>query len=352
MKRGALIGYGFIGEQGHARGYTQSKDLGIDAVVDTHPIRREKAAQALPGAAIFDSAESFFESELSKRLAFVDICTPPSTHAPLARAALERGLHVLCEKPITTRAADADELVALARKSGRVFYPSHNYTHAPVLKRVQGLLDEGALGDIHMATLSTFRSTHARGVPEWRPDWRREPEISGGGILMDHGSHTFYVAFAWMGAYPTKVSARMLRSAHAPGGSATDDDVACELTFPSGIVRCHLTWRAGNRKVIYTIHGSGGGLRVEDDKLELSLRFGTPGSYRWESKEESVASHWMSASHEAWFTSVFGDFARAMRERDLVPETARDAIACMRVIEACYRSASEEGRAIAVDCSA
>ena len=57
-------------------------------------------------------------------------------------------------------------------------------------------------------TLQTFRNTHAKGVSEWRPNWRRERKYSGGGIAMDHGSHTFYLAFEWLKSYPTSISAR------------------------------------------------------------------------------------------------------------------------------------------------
>ena len=55
----------------------------------------------------------------------------------------------------------------------RVFFPSHNYKHAPVIKAIRGVLESGELGPIHLVTLDTFRTTHAKGVAEWQPDWRR-----------------------------------------------------------------------------------------------------------------------------------------------------------------------------------
>ena len=93
-----------------------------------------------------------------------------------------------------------------AAEAERVLYPCHNYKHAPVIKAVRGVLEAGRIGKVHLVTLQTFRNTHAKGVTGWRPDWRRERSYSGGGIAMDHGSHTFYLAFEWLGGYPTAIT--------------------------------------------------------------------------------------------------------------------------------------------------
>jgi predicted dehydrogenase len=346
LRRGALFGYGFIAEKGHVPAYqTGGAPFEVGAVVDICEARRQRVREALPGVPVFESAEAFFASDISRSLDFVDISTPPATHAAIAREALSRGLHVLCEKPVTTNAREATELLGLATRVGRVFYPSHNYSHAPVVKAVRGLLTEGAIGKVHLATLETFRSTHARGVDEWRPDWRREKQHAGGGIAMDHGSHTFYLAFEWMGGYPTHLSA----SSHVPDDHDTEDDITFSLRFrDGGLVRSHLTWRAGSRKVIYTIHGDRGAIRVEDDRLELARRHGTAGKFTWETTERSIVSNWMDASHVTWFGSLFHDFSRAMNEGVFVPKTARDAHACVSLIETAYQSADHGSRELPI----
>ena len=135
--------------------------------------------------------------------------TPPCDHARVARDALSQGLHVLCAKPLATSGPDARSMAMQAREMRRVIYPCHNYKHAPVIKAVRKILDAGLIGPVRLVTLQTFRNTHARGVDEWRRDWRRENRFSGGGIAMDHGSHTFYLAFDWLGAFPTSISAKM-----------------------------------------------------------------------------------------------------------------------------------------------
>src|SRR6516165_5230223 len=102
--RGALIGYGFIMEKGHAAGYRQraaggASDVEIVAISDISADRRAHAQAAWPEARIYSDYRSLLDAEKG-RLDFVDIATPPSDHAVIALEALQRGLHVLCEKPL------------------------------------------------------------------------------------------------------------------------------------------------------------------------------------------------------------------------------------------------------------
>ena len=184
--KGAMVGFGFIGARGHLPAYALHGDIEIAAVADVCPARREAAARALPNARIFSSYQELLAAN-DTSLDFVDICTPPYAHAEIALAALGQGLHVLCEKPLATNVTDARAMLSKATEARRVIYPAHNYRHAPVIKAVRSILDEGTIGPIHLATLDTFRTTHARGTPEWSEHWRRDIRYSGGGIGMDHG---------------------------------------------------------------------------------------------------------------------------------------------------------------------
>src|SRR5262249_33880686 len=156
-----------------------------------------------------------------------------------------RRLHVLCEKPIAATARDARALLDHARAVGRVFYPSHNYKHAPVVQAIRRVIDSGELGRVRLITLDTFRTTHARGVGEWQPDWRRARATSCGGIAMDHGSHTFYLAIDWFGAQPTAIAATMA----SVEPYDTEDNMTCTVTFPDGLAIARLSWTSGFRKV-------------------------------------------------------------------------------------------------------
>src|ERR1019366_2125642 len=300
--RGAIVGFGFISERGHLPAYALPGPTKFDivAVADTCEARREKARQAIPGVRASATHEALLDAERG-RIDFVDVTTPPCDHGRIARDALSRGLHVLCEKPLSTSGSEARAMATHAREVRRVLFPCHNYKHAPVIKAVRQVLDSGRIGSVRLVTLDTFRNTHAKGVDEWRRDWRRENRFSGGGIAMDHGSHTFYLAFDWFGEYPTAISAKMSSQSKVGGTFDTADNFSCALTFPSGTATAHLSWTAGVRKVIYTIHGDRGAIRVEDDDVEVAaMSGGATGPASWEIRKHKIASEWMDARHGGW----------------------------------------------------
>jgi predicted dehydrogenase len=346
--RGAIVGYGFIMERGHAAGYQQrgagGGDVEIVAVADVSEARRELARKQLPGVRVYSDHEALLAAEQTsgaERLDFIDVATPPADHAAVAHAALDHGLHVLCEKPLATSIDEARGMLRHARQAERVLYPCHNYKHAPVIKTVRGVLDAGRVGRVHLVTLQTFRNTHAKGVDEWRTDWRRERRYSGGGIAMDHGSHTFYLAFEWLRAYPTAITAR----ATTLGAYDTEDDFTCSLKFPTGVASAHLSWNAGVRKVMYTIHGDRGAVRVEDDNIEVATQIVAPdGGVSWSFEREAVSSDWMDSSHVGWFNSLFDDFKGAIERGQYVGKETEEAFLCVQLIGTAYASAREGSR--------
>jgi predicted dehydrogenase len=346
-RRGAIVGFGFIAEKGHVPAYATSEDLEIVAVVDICAGRREAAAKALPGARIYESYASFLTSE-ARDLDFVDITTPPYAHASIARAALESGLHVMCEKPLAITVEEVGLTMKQAERNERVLFPVENYKHAPVVVAVRQILEAGLIGTVHDVTMSTFRNTHARGVKEWNESWRREKRYAGGGITMDHGSHSFYLAFEWLRSYPTSISAKMRTSAPFD----TEDTLVSSVTFPTGLATVHLTWTAGVRKVIYTIHGDRGAIRVEDDDIEVAVMGepqpaapgAIPKSTAWDLKTKKVASEWMDAGHAGWFRTMFPEFVTAMDRREIIGKPAQNALRCLEVITTAYESANDESR--------
>ena len=339
--QGALIGFGFIAEKGHVPAYLSAPDqFRIVAVADVCAARREKARQVLPHARIYADTKTLLSAE-ARQLDFVDIATPPCDHAAIAHAAFEHGLHVFCEKPIATSAADARSMLDHATAAKRVFFPSHNYKHAPVIKAIRRVLESGDIGPIHLVTLDTFRTTHAKGVAEWHPDWRRIRKTSGGGIAMDHGSHTFYLAFDWLASQPTAITAKMSNLSTFD----TEDNFSCTVTFPTGIAVAQLTWNSGFRKVIYTIHGASGAIKVEDDDVEIHRR---RAGGQIDVERLSAASHWMHAGHAEWFKPLQGQFAEAIRTGQWVSQEARDAAMCVQLIETAYASARADGKQLAI----
>src|SRR5258708_2039903 len=141
--RGGLIGYGFIMERGHAAGYRARafgpNDVDIVAIADVSEERRALARRDFPQARIYADHEALFAGEKGT-LDFCDIAVPPRDHAVVTHAALDAGLHVLCEKPLATSVDEARAMLSHAEGARRVLYPGHNYKHAPVVKSVRATL--------------------------------------------------------------------------------------------------------------------------------------------------------------------------------------------------------------------
>ena len=348
--RGAVIGYGFISAKGHTPAYLKrSQDLGdveIVAAADISQVRRNLAQEALPEARIYCDYRALLDAEASN-LDFVDICTPPRDHAPIAHAALAGGFHVLCEKPLACATEEARSLLDHAKLVERVLFPCHNYMHAPMLKAIREIIQSGRIGKVCSVTLNTYRDTHAKGVTEWNSDWRRESRYSGGGIAMDHGSHSFYLIFDWLGSYPTSVTAKM--SNLKPGKYDTEDDFTAVLTFPTGLAHVHLTWTAGVRKVVYTVQGEKGAITMDDDDLRIETTNGSHGHDLAQEavshiERKSISSHWSDASHASWFNALFDEFREAIECGDFAGKEAKEALLCVQLINTAYRSAREGSR--------
>jgi predicted dehydrogenase len=351
--RGAVIGYGFIASKGHIPAYLNRQqkqgDVEIVAIADISPLRRASAAVALPTAHIYSDYLELLEKE-SSDLDFIDIAVPPRDHFKMASEALTRGLHVLCEKPLTTSIQEAKLILETAKNARRVIFPCHNYRHAPVIKAIDKIIESGRLGKIKSVSLITFRNTHAKGVHEWEKDWRRHTKWSGGGIAMDHGSHSFYLAFNWLKSYPTSITAKI--SNLQPEKYDTEDNLNCVLSFPTGVANIQLSWTAGVRKVIYALQGELGGITVDDDDMEISIIKPTSGAdvaqgaVTWHNETLKISSDWMDASHLNWFDSLFEEFKTAIENDQFAGKQALDAQACVETINAAYLSASDKSREI------
>ena len=153
--------------------------------------------------------------------------TPPATHYPLAKAALEAGLDVVVDKPFAVSSAEGEELIELAARLGRVLTVFQNRRWDGDYLTVQGLLDSGALG-----TVTRFESRFERWSPDVAKAWKAAATADdGGGVLFDLGTHLLDQAVQLFG--PATVTHAEL-AARRPGGKA-DDDVFLALRHDSGV---------------------------------------------------------------------------------------------------------------------
>lgn len=336
MRRGAVLGVGHVAVGGHLPGWRARGDVEIVAAADARPERRVLLQETFPEARWYGSASELLEAE---DLDFVDICTPPSSHAELVRMALERSVHVLCEKPLVLSPEELRGLPALAASRDRTVCTVHNWLHAPALSRITGLLRDGAIGQARRARWETLRDRPAVAVGD-RDNWRVDPALSGGGILVDHGWHAIYALSAWMGGAPRQVAARLETRKHSQW--AIEDTATAFLTYPSASAEIFLTWASDVRANRVEIEGTGGMLRLDGGRL--TLESATAGPREWELPSLTEGSH-----HPDWFGGVIEEFfgeigAAASRGRNLA-----QAAQCVQVLALARESSRRSGAPISLE---
>lgn len=219
MLNGAIIGLGNVAVNGHLPGWEGCERARIIAAVDAAESRLAQERSRLPWARLYTDVSAMLAAEA---IDFVDICTPPGTHASLIRLALSRGLHVLCEKPLVLT-PDELRLVSDARaESGRVLHTVHNWRYAPIIMQATALIRQGQIGTVQYISWHVHRrepSIAVRSVSSSvdsavRDNWRLDPAIAGGGILLDHGYHALYIVLDWLGEEPQTITATLEKRRH------------------------------------------------------------------------------------------------------------------------------------------
>ena len=128
----------------------------------------------------------------------VAIVTPNHMHAPVAMQFLKRGIHVICDKPLTATLPEAKKLAKAAEASGVIFVLTHNYTGYPMVRQAKSMVDAGSLGDIRLVQVEYAQDWLAEPLEnsgQKQADWRTDPAKSGaGGSTGDIGTHAFNLA--------------------------------------------------------------------------------------------------------------------------------------------------------------
>lgn len=166
----------------------------------------------------------------------VAVVTPNASHFEIARAVLEAGFHLLCEKPLTTRLDQARELVALARDKGRVGAVMHGYSGYPLVRQMRAMVAAGELGRIRVVQAEFAHGGHAGPVERDVPAlaWRYDPAIAGpSSALADAGSHALHMASFVTGQEVTAVAAMLARHG---AGRRLEDDAHLHLRFDGGAI--------------------------------------------------------------------------------------------------------------------
>jgi len=336
--KGAVLGAGNVAVHGHLPAWRERGDVEIVAVADAREDRRAAAAEEAPGARLYDSAEELLEKET---LDFVDICTPPATHARLVRAALERALHVLCEKPLVVAPDELRGLPSLAADRERTLFTVHNWKHAPVLVRVAELLRSGTIGELRHCRWETLRDRPAAAA-NGGVNWRVAPAAEGGGILVDHGWHALYVLQAWMPTTPRTVAARLSTRKHHE--HPVEDTVDMMLFHPSASAEIFLTWAADERANRVELSGTRGKLALDGGRLALKDEDGVRTLEEWNYPSLTDGSH-----HPDWFGGVIGEFLGEIESPRSRGHNLAEAALCANVLSLAQESNRRGGEPMSAE---
>ena len=246
----------------------------VAGVFSSDPDKSRAHAATLGVERAYGSFEEMAEAEAQREdgIDVVSIVTPNWLHFPAAMAFIERGIHVVCDKPMTTTLEDAEALVRAVHAHGVTFALTHNYTGYPMVKQARAMVEAGDLGDVRKVVAEYSQGWLATPVEREgskQAAWRTDPKKAGAGALGDIGSHAENLAAYVTGLHLDRMCADVRTFVE---GRAVDDDANILVRYDGG---------AGG-----IVHCSQIAAGREND---LSLRVsGTKGSLTWNQEEPSA----------------------------------------------------------------
>jgi predicted dehydrogenase len=254
--RVGLVGLGNIGLGYHVPALLGMPDLvRVVAVADPSAERRQQASDAI-GLDASDIHASPDDLLARGDLDVVDLATPPHVRPALALRAISAGRAVLCEKPIATIPREAAAIAEASASSGVPVGVVHNYLALPEIVVARSAIDGGAIGDPEVAILNYLGVEDRPGSTGWRPDWRHDPTVAGGGVLMDM-LHVVYVAEALIGQTFRRVSAQILaRTDDAP----VEDIACCRFEADRALALVNVGWGVGPGGIV--VSGRAGRIEI------------------------------------------------------------------------------------------
>ncbi|MCX5787633.1 MAG: Gfo/Idh/MocA family oxidoreductase [Elusimicrobia bacterium] len=335
----ALVGFGQVAEKAHAPPLSRSKDFSVVAVADEDPERLALAAAAFPSAHTYGSLESLLRGE--PHLDVIDIATPPFLHAKQVVAALQHRCHVLCEKPLTFNLKDFESIRAQAHAQERTVFTVHNWKYSPLFLKVLELADAGEIGAINHVELHTLRNQPASNAPGAAGTWRTNRVMSGGGILIDHGWHNFYLLQSLLKQEPRMLSARL----DVPSYGGVEEQATCFIEYPAATALVHLTWHAPYRSNWGVVYGAQGTIEMRDDHLLVARAGREPERFQFPEKISQ------GSAHPDWFATMLEDLRDEIQKPRLRNRNLREAEACLTLLSHVYQSHRLGGKSIVLPTS-
>jgi predicted dehydrogenase len=345
----------------------------VAGALSSDPARAKASAAELgldPGRS-YGSFQEMAKAE-SKRpdgIEAVAIVTPNHMHFPAAKAFLEAGIHVICDKPLTSTLGDAKKLAALVEKSGKLFVLTHNYTGYPMVRQAREMVQKGQLGNLRVVQVEypqDWLTEPIETTGQKQAAWRTDPKKSGaGGSTGDIGTHAYNLVRFVTGLELDSLSADL--DSFVPG-RALDDNAHVMLRFKpqgKGPAAKGMLWASqvavGHENGLkLRVYGTRGGIEwVQADPNYLWFTpFGEPkrlitrggaGSGPSAARVSRVPSGHPEGYLEG-FANIYAEAARAIRAvrkknakppKDIVYPTVSDGLEGVAFVEACVRSSQK-----------
>ncbi|MEM9575230.1 MAG: Gfo/Idh/MocA family oxidoreductase, partial [Pseudomonadota bacterium] len=288
------------------------------------------------------------------------IVTPNHVHYPAAREFLKRGIHVICDKPLTSNLADAKKLAKAAEASGALFVLTHNYTGYPMVRQAREMIAAGELGEIRLTQVEyaqDWLSTKLEDEGQKQAAWRSDPNQSGaGGSTGDIGTHAFNLACFMSGLEVDTIAADL--DSFVPG-RVLDDNAHVMIRWKGGAKGT--LWSSqvapGNENCLrIRIYGSKGGLEwaQEDpnylwytplgEPKRLITRGGAGSGAAAERVSRIPPGH--PEGYLEGFANIYSEAALAIRAQlegvkassEVIYPTVADGVLGVAFVDACVRS--------------
>jgi len=307
-----LIGAGAIARQAYLPLLKDVSGLKLTAVVEPDKKIRASLTGQYP--------LTYLGDDLNTALDHVDaviICVPNFLHYPVAKLCLEKGKHVLCEKPVCTKVADGEDLVMMAKERSLVFTVAHVRRFFPAVKKIKEIITTGTLGAL---TGFDFREGTVFSWPTVT-GFTFEKEKAGGGVLMDIGVHLLDLLFWWI---DNEVASFQYADDNLGGLEATAE---IQMTFKNGIAGHVKLTRLSVLKNFYTLYF---------EKGAISWNPFMPRRIYIRKTNEKMTSLTMGRGIPV--KDLLRDFSSAIRDKRSPLIKGEEAVKALRFIEGCYAS--------------
>ncbi len=295
----------------------------------------------------------------------IDICTPNKLHYPIFKTALVAGKHIYCEKPLALNIQEAEEMLTLAEASDRVVQLAFNYRFIPAVMRAKQLIEEGFLGEVINFRAQYFHTGYLN--PDKPMSWRLDQGASGGGALVDLGSHVIDLMLYLAGPFnrvlaqtKTFVKQRPVEAGSRQKEEVMVDDHAQLLVDlvggGAGIIEVSRVTQGTTDDLNFEIHGSKGAIKFDVmdpnwlyiyDAGEKKEPLGGKNGFKQVQTMHSYPSNAIPGARSmvnpmSMHANSQYQMILAATGRQPANPTTRDGYLVQQVLDASYRSAREE----------